>query len=115
MSGLVLKLSPKERVLINGVVIENATDWLWLLAMGLAGGLAAFFIVSAYRLAEPSSLSPFEYFAIPFSFALGWIFFAEAPFGRLFPGVILIVGGGLFIFLRERQRKRTFGETGETG
>ncbi len=27
MSGLVLKLSPRERVLVNGAVIENGAAW----------------------------------------------------------------------------------------
>lgn len=88
------------------VPIGPLQDWLWLGVMGVAGSIAAFFMITAYRSAEPSSLSPFEYFAIPFSFCLGWLFFAEAPFERLFPGVILIVGGGLFIILRERSLKK---------
>jgi drug/metabolite transporter (DMT)-like permease len=57
-------------------------------------------------MAEPSSLSPFEYFGIPFSFFLGWIFFSETPFDRLIPGAFLIVGGGLVIIWRERFLKK---------
>jgi drug/metabolite transporter (DMT)-like permease len=75
--------------------------------MGVAGGTAAFCLISAYRMAKPSSLSPFEYFGIPFSFFLGWIFFLETPFDRLIPGVFLIVGGGLVIIWRERSGKNT--------
>ncbi len=89
------------------VPIASLEDWGWLIAMGFAGGLAAFCIVTAYRLAEPSSLSPFEYFAIPFSFSLGWIFFGEAPFERLIPGVFLIVGGGVLIAWRKRLESRS--------
>ena len=87
------------------VTVASVQDWLWLLVMGTAGGAAVFCLISAYRLTEPSSLSPFEYFGIPFSFFLGWIFFAEAPFARLFPGVFLIVGGGLLIVWREHSLK----------
>ena len=74
--------------------IVSLHDWLWLIAMGVCGGTAVFGLIYAYRLVEPSLLSPFEYFGIPFSFLLGWVFFAEAPFDRLFPGVILIVAAG---------------------
>jgi drug/metabolite transporter (DMT)-like permease len=88
------------------VQIETLEDWLWLVAMGMAGGIAAYCLISAYRLAEPSSLSPFEYFGIPFSFFLGWIFFSETPFDRLIPGAFLIVGGGLVIIWRERFLKK---------
>ena len=86
--------------------IGAATDWLWLAAMGLAGGSAGFCLIAAYRLADPSSLSPFEYFGIPFSYVIGWVFFSETPYDRLIPGVFLIVGGGLFILWRERKATR---------
>ena len=87
--------------------IQSSTDWSWIIAMGFAGGLAVFLLISAYRLTEPSNLSPFEYFGIPFSFTIGWLAFAEAPFERLFPGVILILGAGLLIVWRERVQQRT--------
>ncbi len=83
--------------------IASTTDWFWLFAMGMAGGFAVFSMIAAYRLTEPGNLSPFEYFGIPFSFILGWVIFDETPFGTLFPGVLLIVGGGLLIVFRERQ------------
>lgn len=83
--------------------VASAADWGLLLAMGLVGGCAVLALISAYRLARPASLSPFEYFGIPFAFVLGWIFFAEAPFEKLIPGVFLIVAGGLLIAWRERR------------
>ncbi len=87
---------------IGGFVqISAFNDWIWLVTLGIAGGLGAYCLISAYRLAEPSSLSPFEYFGIPFSFLLGWIFFSEAPFDRLIPGAFLIIGGGLLITWHE--------------
>ena len=94
-------------VVFTGGYVEVATyqDWLWLLAMGVAGGSAVFCLVTAYRLTAPSNLAPFEYFSIPFAFLLGWMFFDEAPFHRLIPGVFLIIGGGLLIVWRERKVK----------
>ena len=86
--------------------IVFTTDWLWLGLMGVVGGLAAFCMTTANRLADPSSLAPFQYFGVPSSFILGWVFFAEAPFQELFPGVFLIIGGGLLIIWREQQLKR---------
>lgn len=81
-------------------------DWLWIIAMGTAGGFGVLLLVMAYRRAKPSNLAPFDYFGIPFAFTLGWIFFDEAPFDTLFPGVILIVLGGAVIFWRERRAGR---------
>ena len=84
------------------ILLDNFPDWLFFIAMGSVGGTAVFLLISAYRMADPSSLSPFEYFGIPFSFMLGWVFFNETPFDSLFPGVLFIVGGGLLVVWRER-------------
>jgi len=84
------------------VTVISTQDWLLLLAMGSAGGAAVFCLIYAYRLTEPSNLSPFEYFGIPMSFIIGWVIFNEAPFDRLIPGVFLIIAGGLVIVWRER-------------
>ena len=81
--------------------VASLEDWLWIVAMGTAGGFGVLLLVMAYRRTEPSNLAPFDFFGIPFAFALGWIFFDETPFDTLFPGVILIVIGGLVIFWRE--------------
>lgn len=90
--------------------IASANDWFWLVAMGAVGGCAVLLMISAYRLTRPGSLSPFEYFGIPFSFVLGWVFFGEAPFERLLPGVIFVVAGGLIITWRERQNRNTLAQ-----
>ena len=87
------------------IPIEPPTDWIWLVAMGTVGGFAVLSMIHSYRLTRPSNLSPFEYFGIPFSFILGWLFFSEAPFEKLFPGVILVVAGGLIIAWRERNNR----------
>lgn len=87
--------------------VQSGTDWFWLFAMGMAGGCAVLLMITAYRLTEPSSLSPFEYFGIPFSFILGWLIFDEAPLDRLFPGVLFIVAGGLLVLWRERLLSRS--------
>ena len=83
---------------------EGSVDWIWLGCMGVVGGVAALCITTANRMADPSSLSPFQYFGIPSSFILGWVFFSETPFDELLPGVFLIVGGGLMIIWRERKQ-----------
>jgi drug/metabolite transporter (DMT)-like permease len=85
--------------------VESLQDWGLLLCMGLVGGFAVLALISAYRLARPSSLSTYEYFGIPFAFILGWLFFNEAPFAKLFPGVLLIIAGGLLIAWREHRNR----------
>ncbi len=91
----------------NWTRLNSASDWLWFLGMGLVGGCAVMLLITAFRKAEPSLLSPFEYLGIPFSFILGWVFFDEAPVDTLFPGVLLIVGAGLLVVWRERANSRS--------
>ena len=85
--------------------VESAQDWLLLITMGFVGGFAVLALINAYRLTRPANLSPYEYFGIPFAFVLGWIFFDEAPFEKLIPGVFLIVMGGMLIAWRERKKR----------
>ena len=87
--------------------VASAADWAWIVAMGVIGGSGVLLLVMAYRRTRPSNLAPFDYFGIPFTFALGWFFFDEAPFDVLFPGVLLIVAGGGLIFWREGRAART--------
>jgi len=91
--------------------VESNQDWLLLLTMGMVGGFAVLGLISAYRLTRPASLSPYEYFGIPFAFVLGWVFFDEAPFDKLIPGVFLIVAGGLIIAWRERKKSQVVSTT----
>ena len=85
------------------VWFHSWSDLAFIVAMGCSGGSGVLLLIVAYRMVQPSMITPFEYSGILFAFALGWIFFDEAPFDRLFPGVILIVGAGLLIVWRERR------------
>lgn len=86
--------------------IASLQDLGLIVLMGTFGGCAVLCLVVSYRMTEPSNLAPFSYFGIPIAFALGWIFFAEAPVDDLFPGAFLLVGGGLLIIYRERRLAR---------
>ena len=86
------------------VPIDSLVDWMWIVAMGVFGGAGVLCLVVAYRLTTPSNLAPFDYLGIVFAFALGFAFFGEAPFDRLFPGIVLIVGAGLAIVWLEKRR-----------
>ena len=84
------------------VPATGISDILLFVLVGIFGGTGVMCLVIAYRLADPGSVSPFEYFGIPISFCLGWLFFREAPFDDLFPGILLIVIAGITIIVRER-------------
>ena len=87
--------------------LQSVADIGWLVAMGTFGGLAVLCLVVSFRMTEQSNLAPFSYFGIPVAFALGWVFFNEAPFDALFPGALLIIAGGILVVLRERQLRNS--------
>ena len=86
--------------------IASLRDFGLIVLMGAFGGSAVLCLVVSFRMTEPSNLAPFNYFGIPIAFALGWLFFEEAPVNDLFPGALLLVGGGLLIIYRERRARR---------
>ncbi len=86
--------------------VASGMDFLWIVTMGTLGGSGLLCFILSFRMTEPSNLAPFNYLGIPFAFILGWLFFGEAPVGRLFPGVLLIVAGGLLIVWREKRVRR---------
>ncbi len=85
--------------------IETQSDFFILSLIGIFGGTAAILFIYSYRLIAASKIAVFEYLAIPSSFVLAWIFFGEAPFDQLFPGVLLIVFAGLIIIWRDKNKK----------
>ncbi|NOX40340.1 MAG: DMT family transporter [Alphaproteobacteria bacterium] len=86
--------------------VYSVADLLRLITMGLFGGTGVLCLLVAWRLATPSILAPFNYFGILSAFIIGWLIFDEAPVDKLFPGVLLIVAGGLLIIWRERRVSR---------
>lgn len=87
-------------------VWPTLVDWLWLAAVGLTGGVAQILVTRAWRLAPAAVLAPFDYVAIVFALALGWLFWREVPTPWLWAGLPLIIGSGLYILHRERVRAR---------
>ena len=87
-------------------MIDGPGDLGWIVLMGCFGGSAVLVMVISYRMTEQSNLAPFNYFGILIAFALGWIFFGEAPIDDLFPGALLVILSGLLIVWRERHLRR---------
>ena len=80
--------------------LENSI--LLMIATGFTASLAFILIFSAYRIASPAVVSPFEYSILLWSTLSGWYFFNEIPDLKTLIGMILIVCGGIYIFIREK-------------
>ena len=86
--------------------IKSLKDFILMTTTGILGGTAAILFIYSYRLISASKIASFEYLGIPSSFILGWIFFAEAPWGQLFPGVLVIIFAGMIIIWRDNVKQK---------
>ncbi len=86
--------------------IKNTQDFFLMTLTGILGGTAAILFIYSYRLISASKMASFEYFGIPSSFVLGWLFFNEAPWEQLFPGVFVIVFAGMIIIWRDKVKQK---------
>ncbi len=86
--------------------IKSTQDFFLMTLTGILGGTAAILFIFSYRLISASKMASFEYFGIPSSFVLGWLFFNEAPWEQLFPGVFVIVFAGMIIIWRDKVKQK---------
>ena len=87
--------------------IQSSKDFWLMMLTGILGGTAAILFIYSYRLIAASKIASFEYLGIPSSFILGWIFFNEAPWDQLFPGVIVIILSGMIIIWRDKEKNKS--------
>ena len=78
--------------------------WPFIVVMGCIGTFAFYFVFSAYSIASPSVVSLYEYSLIIWSILTGYILFNDIPTLRTFIGVSVIIGAGLYIYLREKTK-----------
>ena len=84
--------------------IENSI--LFMVATGVTATLAFLLLFSAYSIASPVVVSPFEYSILLWSPLVGWIYFNEVPTLSTVIGILIIVSSGIYIFLREKAQEQ---------
>lgn len=87
-------------------ITPNVWEWNLLLAIGLLGTLAHLLMTWSLRYAPSATLAPMQYLEIPFATLLGFALFQELPNPLAGVGIMLTMGAGLFIVLRERATAR---------
>ena len=80
---------------------------MYMIFLGFTAAAAFVLVFSAYRIASPAVVSPFEYSILIWSTLSGWIFFDEIPNTNTFIGMALIVFGGIYIFVREKAQDQS--------
>ena len=81
----------------------NTKDAAIMVGIGLLVTVVGYMLSQAYRVADASVVSPFEYVALPLAIMWGYIFWRDVPDAQSMLGIVLIVGSGLYVFIREKQ------------
>ena len=81
-------------------------DWPLFVALGLCSAVIGYALSQAYRMADAAVVAPFEYVALPLAIFWGWTIWGELPDLTTMAGIALIMAAGVFVFLRERFRKK---------
>ncbi len=84
----------------------SGTDWWVFLGMGLNAAAIGYALSAAYRVADAATIAPFEYVGLPLAVFWGFVIFGDLPEIEVWVGMALILGSGLFVFLREQQKAR---------
>jgi len=78
---------------------------LWLVAViGVTGAIAQHLLTTAFRLASPSTVAPFEYTALVWGMLIDYLAFARAPLPRVVLGALVVAAGGLYLIWDEHRR-----------
>ena len=81
-------------------------SWFAFLAIGVAGMIAHQLNTIAHRFAPPSALAPFGYTELLLLALASWMIFGEPPDAWFYLGAPMIIGSGIYIWLRERKLNR---------
>ena len=95
-TALVGALATSVAVLFNWRE-PSATQWAFMVANGLLGGIGHFSIIRAYESVDASRIAPFVYTELLWTTLIGWVLFSELPDNWTFVGATVIIGSGLYL------------------
>ena len=78
-----------------------------MVTTGVTATGAFLLLFSAYSIASPSVVSPFEYSILLWASLIGWIYFDEIPSYSTIIGILIIVSSGIYIFMREKAQDQS--------
>jgi drug/metabolite transporter (DMT)-like permease len=87
----------------GGWTWPSGVNWIPFCLIGAAALSGHQAITVAHRFAPASVLAPFNYSLIIFLSLSSWLIFNQPPDGWIFAGAPLVIGSGLYVWLRERQ------------
>jgi drug/metabolite transporter (DMT)-like permease len=78
-------------------------DLLLFLGCGAFGAIGHYFVARAMLYAPANIVSPFQYFQLLGSVAIGWLFFRHLPDAATWAGGAIIVASGLYLGWTQRK------------
>lgn len=85
----------------------SLTDVLLLGALGVFGGMGHYCVARAMTYAPATFLSPFQYWQMVGSVAVGYLMFAEIPDAFTWLGAALIISAGIYVGIKGQARPAT--------
>ena len=95
---------PASQFIFREWFVDLETSILFMIATGVTATVAFLLLFTAYSIASPAVVSPFEYSILLWSPLIGWIYFNEIPSLNTVVGILIIVSSGIYIFIREKAQ-----------
>lgn len=78
-------------------------DWALMIGLGLFSAVAHYLLIRAYSMAPAPVLAPLGFFEIVSNAILGLVIFGDFPDLVTWIGIMIIIGSGVYISLRETK------------
>ena len=95
---------PASQFIFREWFVDLESSILFMVTTGVTATVAFILLFTAYSIASPSVVSPFEYSILLWSPLIGWIYFDEIPRLNTVIGILIIVSSGIYIFMREKAQ-----------
>jgi len=82
--------------------IQSGDIWAFLL-IGALGTVAQALLIRAFALAEAAAIAPFGYTGLVWAGLWGWIFWGAIPDRWTIIGALIVVGAGIYVWMREAR------------
>ena len=79
-------------------------DWSLMIGLGFSAALGHFFLIKAFQMAPASALMLFTYSSLIWALIFGYWLFDEMPDQQTVFGSLIIIGSGLYIYIREKRK-----------